>query len=378
MTLDVQTLLTATMASLLGLAIAMPLIMGWRVSLSARCAQATVIAQTLAWGFMLLSSLWQDRWMSLLAMICMSGGLVFQWQALRGWLGPRPGARSMLATAVAMPLGYAIGWDSYPFRVGWANALLAVQMAHICLAVAWPAPRASRRWRALVGVCMAALAVVTVWRGVLGAFFTESYPYFRAPHPVNLASALLQNVTVVLTTLGMLVAWREEAEFELQRQATTDSLTGLLTRRAFTERVDEALAESRRYGHALTLMLLDLDDFKAINDAQGHAMGDRVLELVGQALRAELRQGDQASRHGGEEFSVLLSHCDAEKACTFDDRLRRRLQVLAQAELGLAVNYSAGLAMRRAEWPTFDLWLRAADQAMYRAKAAGRGQRTLA
>lgn len=201
MTLDVQSLLVATMASLLGLSVAMPLIMGWRVSPGARHAQLTVIAQTVAWACLLVSAGWQDRWMSTAAMACMSFGLVAMWHALRAWLGPRPGRSAIWMLAIVMPLGYGAAFGNYAFRVGWANFLLATQMAVICLALGWPAPHASRRWRALIGLCFLALGVVTVWRGVLGAFYTEAYPYFRAPHPVNLASALINTVTVVLTTL---------------------------------------------------------------------------------------------------------------------------------------------------------------------------------
>ena len=374
MTLDVQSLLVATMASLLGLSIAMPLIMGWRVSVGARYAQMTVMAQTLAWACLLGSSLALDRWLSSAAMACMSLGLVAMWLALRAWLGPRPGHSAMWLLAVLMPLGYALAFPSYAFRVGWANFLLAAQMAVICLALAWPAPQASRRWRTLIGMCFLALGVVTVWRGVLGAFYTEAYPYFRAPHPVNVASALINSVTVVLTTLGLLVAWREESERELRAMAQTDGLTGLLNRRAFTERSTQALSAARRYEHPLCLLLLDLDHFKQENDQHGHETGDRALQLVAATLMGELRGGDMACRHGGEEFCVLLSHAGLEEAAAFDLRLRAAVRRQSAASLGFVLDFSAGLSPLRDGDATLDGPLRRADQALYRAKAQGRGQ----
>jgi diguanylate cyclase (GGDEF)-like protein len=307
-------------------------------------------------------------------MAFMAGGLVFQWLALRGWLGPRPGGRLMLALAVLMPVGYAIGFQSYPFRVGWANFLLTAQMCLICLALAWPAPQASPRWRALLGVCVAVMAGLTLWRGVLGAFFTASYPFFRAPHPVNLANALMHNVTVVLGTLGMLVAWREEAERELRRLASTDGLTGLLNRRAFTVGVDRAIAAMRRYPHALTMMLIDRDEFKQVNDEHGHAKGDQALQLAASVMQAECRSGDLIGRYGGEEFCILLSHASVDEARAFDTRLRQALADATERQLGFALNFSAGLAAWQASDADLDAWLRRADQAMYQAKHAGRGQ----
>ena len=377
MTLDIQTMLVATMGSLLGLSIAMPLIMGWRVSLSARYAQATVMAQTLAWLFILLSPLWQDRLMSSLSMAFMAAGLVCQWRALQGWLGPRPGRRTMLALAVLMPLGYALGYSSYAFRVGWANFGLAGQMFTICLALAWPSPGASRRWRSMMVVCMLALAVVTVWRGVLGAFYTADYPYFRAPHPVNLASALIHNITVVLSTLGLLVAWREEAERDLQVQARTDVLTGLLNRRAFTHEASEAIGDALRHPQPMSLLLLDLDDFKRINDEHGHALGDQALQVVARTLMAERRRGDLVGRYGGEEFCVLLRHADVDSALAFDARLREVLRHATRGQLGFPIDFSAGISAWQADEADLDAWLRRADRAMYQAKSEGKGRPTV-
>ena len=374
MMLDVQSLLVATMASLLALSIAMPLIMGWRVSRGARYAQMTVMAQTVAWGCLLASSYGWDRLLSTSAMACMSLGLVAMWLALHAWLGPRPGRGAMGLLAVVMPLGYGLGFSSYAFRVGWANFLLAAQMAVICLALAWPAPNASRRWRTLIGVCFLALGMVTVWRGVLGAFYTEAYPYFRAPHPVNVASALINSVTVVLSTLGLLVAWREESERELRAMAQPDGLTGLLNRRAFNERAAQAIGAARRYQHPLCVLLLDLDHFKEVNDQHGHETGDQALQLVASTLQGELRSGDLACRHGGEEFCVLLSHAGLEGAGAFGGRLRAQLGRRSARGLGFSLDFSAGLSPLQEDDAGLDGPLRRADLALYRAKAQGRGQ----
>jgi hypothetical protein len=159
-------------------------------------------------------------------MAFIGASFVLMWHAVAGWLGPRPGRGLPWMLAVMTPAGYGLGFPSYAFRVGWSNLGLALQMGLVCVALAWPAPQASRRWRALVLVALAAMAVVTAWRGVLGAFYTADYPYYRAPHPVNLVAAVLNPLTLLLTTIGFLIAWREETERDLRRHATTDGLTG--------------------------------------------------------------------------------------------------------------------------------------------------------
>ncbi|MDO9285306.1 MAG: GGDEF domain-containing protein, partial [Aquabacterium sp.] len=302
MKLDVQTLLVVMMINMIALSIAIPAIMGWRVSVAARFAQGALIVQTLGWTCLVLSGGAFDRALSISALVGLSLGLALLWQSMRGWLGLRPGGRLVWALAVLTPLGYGIGFDSYPFRAGWSNFGLALQMAIVSLALLWRAPQANPRWRLIMASSLAALAVATAWRGVLAAFFTESYPSLRAPHPVNLVAAVLSNLTVVLNSVGLLVAWREEAERALQSLARTDSLTGLLNRRALQDEATALIAQARRHGDPVTVLLIDLDRFKQINDSRGHDSGDRALCLVASLLQAALRRGDLAGRWGGEEF----------------------------------------------------------------------------
>ncbi|MBL8349177.1 MAG: GGDEF domain-containing protein [Burkholderiaceae bacterium] len=374
MNLDVQTLLIVMMINMIALSVAMPAIMGWRVSRAARCAQGSVVLQTLGWSALVLSGQFFDRPLSILAMAGLAAGQALLWESMRGWLGPRPGRALVWGVALLMPLGYGLGFPNYPFRVGWANAGLALQMAWVCVALAWPAPQASRRWRLLIGLCLAAMAVATAWRGVLGAFFTDSYPTFRAPHPVNVAAMLIGNLSLLLTAVGMLVAWREEAERALQLQARTDSLTGLLNRRALQLSAADLLAQARRHRDPMALLLIDLDHFKQINDRHGHERGDRALQLMSRLLQSALRRGDLAGRWGGEEFCVLLARADADAAIAFDQRLRERLARHSLAELGFGLDFSTGLATLQRDDSQLASLLHRADAALYAAKDAGRGR----
>ena len=280
----------------------------------------------------------------------------------------------MLAIALLTPLGYGLGFGNYAFRVGWSNLGLAALMLMVCAVLLAPAPQASRRWRGLAVVCLAALAGVTLWRGALGAFYTSAYPQLRWPHPANVAGALLGHVALVLVTLASLVAWREEAERDLKRLAETDGLTGLLNRQAFMQRAEGALAWARRYGDALSLLLIDLDHFKRINDAGGHAAGDQALRRFADCLRACMRRGDLACRYGGEEFGVLLWHAGRSGRAPSTRGCARRWRGSAPGEAAAGLNFSAGLMPMHKPEESLEQCLQRADAALYRAKEAGRGR----
>ena len=372
--MDIQTLIIVTLANVFSVSLAMPALMGWRVSPGARCAQVAIVMQAVAWGCFLLARAIDDRIFSSLWIGWLSLSFVFSWRAMEHWLTPRPGRWAVWLVAAATPIGYWAGFESYSFRVAWSNFGLGALMLAVCLAVALPAPHASRRWRGVMIAGLGALATVTIWRGVLGGFFPELYPHLRAPHPVNLFAALLHPVVVTLLTMASLAAWREEAERELQRQAQTDLLTGLLNRRAFAERAEAVLAEARRYSDPVALLVIDLDGFKQINDAGGHAAGDKALQVFADALRSCMRKGELACRYGGEEFCVLLSRAEAGAATAFDARLRDAVRKRNETRTAAPLAYSAGLAVMTDPSRTLDILLLEADAALYSAKQRGRGR----
>ncbi|MEY2874267.1 MAG: hypothetical protein RLZZ373_1638 [Pseudomonadota bacterium] len=382
MELDVRTLMVVFTVNMFAVALALPAIMGWRVGPAARQAVLSTLLQAGGWFFLVMSTFWRNEWQdqacSVVAMAGMSASLVMLWRSIGLWTGrPRVLWPMWLLTGL-MTLGYGLGFGHYPWRVGLANGVLGLQMVVIVLAVSRRSPETGWRWRALIGLCMTATAVVTVWRGVLGAFFTASYPFLTAPHPVNKVAALVSNLSLVLTTAAILMAYREEAERELQAQAITDGLTGLLNRRAWTERAEALLADAQRYGYPLVAVMLDIDHFKRINDEHGHAKGDQALQLFARLLREELRTGDLAGRYGGEEFCLILTHTREGQALSLDQRLRHCLRLASGQELGFLLEYSAGLAALGQHDQSLEDLLHRADDALYEAKRAGRGQVVLA
>lgn len=156
-----------------------------------------------------------------------------------------------------------------------------------------------------------------------------------------------------------------------RRLSVIDDLTGLYNRRFMRETLDREMKRSRRYHMKLSIVFLDIDNFKQINDRYGHAVGDTVLRTVAGAIRKYLRSEDVASRFGGEEFLVLMPHTGVSGAASFALRLLRAVQRLKPAK-DLSVTFSAGIACYPDDAATQDELLEAADALLYQAKEEGK------
>ena len=171
---------------------------------------------------------------------------------------------------------------------------------------------------------------------------------------------------------------REEAVRELERVAITDGLTGLFNSRHFFERLEAEIARAERYHHDVSLILLDVDHFKQLNDTYGHQEGDRALARLAEAIRSGIRESDSAYRYGGEEFTIILPETDSKEAMSVAHRL---MDEFSAAEIrpgnGQTMHLAAsiGLAQREADEDMRSL-LQRADAAMYASKHAGRGRIT--
>jgi diguanylate cyclase (GGDEF)-like protein/PAS domain S-box-containing protein len=176
--------------------------------------------------------------------------------------------------------------------------------------------------------------------------------------------------------LGMLtdITARKEMENRLRTLAHRDPLTGLANRALITERIDQAVARSEDPEHSVSLLLLDLDGFKAVNDSFGHAFGDELLIAVAGRLMTCLRSNDLAARLGGDEFAVLLETVEFDEAVRVGERIVESLSgpfSLSRAEV--VVTASVGVVHADKDRSTQDM-LRDADVAMYTAKGAGKNQ----
>ncbi len=167
-----------------------------------------------------------------------------------------------------------------------------------------------------------------------------------------------------------------EANHILERLASSDSLTELDNRRCFFDKAGAEVERARRYGHPLSLQMLDIDHFKAINDRYGHVAGDRVLMMLADILRANLRHNDIAARLGGEEFAVLLPETTVDDAFVHAERIRQSVAALSipHGPDRLTLTVSIGIAGMEASDRSIEPVLMRADNSLYRAKEDGRNR----
>jgi diguanylate cyclase (GGDEF)-like protein len=184
----------------------------------------------------------------------------------------------------------------------------------------------------------------------------------------RIANAAAYILVVAVAMAGLQKLRRSQAQ--LAQLVTQDVLTNVLNARAFAERLGQELERNRRYPRPLSLIYMDLDNFKVINDTHGHQTGDAVLRLVADAMRTSVRTADVVGRLGGDEFGVLMPETDAQLA---DAAAKRLVASLRNVFKGTpSVTASIGVVSCMATDANTDDLLRRADQAMYDAKKAGK------
>lgn len=173
------------------------------------------------------------------------------------------------------------------------------------------------------------------------------------------------------------ISERRRVEAELRRMATTDPLTGLWNRRRFLELAEAELSRLRRYGRPVTMLMLDIDHFKSINDSFGHAAGDEALCRLVELCQEELRETDHLGRMGGEEFAIALPETGISEALEVAERLRGRVagvDLRLSGDTPLYMTVSIGVAACLDSDMSVDRVLDRADRALYEAKEAGRNR----
>jgi diguanylate cyclase (GGDEF)-like protein len=249
---------------------------------------------------------------------------------------------------------------------------------------------ALRLVRLRLRLTLAATAILPV---ALGA------PAIRALTDASRPLALVElaGVASIVTLLVAVIAWMADqivqpaVELEASRArlrlaydearevALRDGLTGLGNHRAFQEEFEAQVDQARRYGHPLSLVLIDIDEFKLVNDSSGHAVGDDLLAEVGRILRRATRQSDRAYRIGGDEFALLLPHTGADGAMQLGQRLLAAgLAMRPESRYELPFSFSAGVGAYPDHGTTSQELQQLADSALYRGKRSGRTVVTLA
>jgi diguanylate cyclase (GGDEF)-like protein len=196
-------------------------------------------------------------------------------------------------------------------------------------------------------------------------------------NPLQSATFLFVSVALMMVCQGVVLMTNERADERNRLLAMQDELTGLSNRRFIMEALSLQLAQARRNGKPVSVLMIDVDYFKSINDTYGHLSGDRVLRNLATSLRSRLRAQDMAGRWGGEEFLVVLPDTDAAGATILAGNLRAEVEDArwsAQDGRSIPLTLSIGVHTCDSATEELDTVISAADQALYRAKQAGRNR----
>jgi diguanylate cyclase (GGDEF)-like protein len=369
--MHVITLLVAVLVNALLMSLALVVSVGIRARSGLQAWQFMLLGQAAGFGLLIGATLAVPLLLATLGVMALSASASAMVLTACRFLSLSAPRRVLLAVPLALGVVHALVFWHQGFSTAVTNLVIGVQI----LWASWLLLRGAGRlrWRWLCGVAAAANGLLILARAALVLGWPESYPRFIAPHPLNFASLMLLNASLVLGTMGFLLAHRDEAEQALVRLASLDPLTGLLNRREWMQRAGRALGIGGVAEDATVLLMLDLDHFKRVNDERGHPVGDEVLKLTGEVLRGELRASDLVGRYGGEEFCLLLRHCDPEAFGRLDARLHTALTKRCESSLGFVVDFSAG-AVRAQPGETLAAAIKRADDQLYRAKHAGRGR----
>ena len=293
-----------------------------------------------------------------------------------------PDTRREHALVALLSVGFAL---VVALPMGWRDAGMAACMAAAAWVLARMAAECFRPLKLEFGPETAAthatlMVLVVLMLSTTAAALTLSMtPWPWEQMPQGLMYHWLVMISLTLSTLssfvlGYVVVMRLVRR--LEHLSHHDVLTGLLNRRAVEGMLDRQVLRLQRFGEPFSLLLIDIDHFKRINDRLGHAGGDAVLIAVAHALKEEAREVDRVARYGGEEFCVVLPHTGEEGALHAAERLRAAVAALdvRWGEDSIQATISVGLVC--AEHPTESLptLLRRADEALYEAKAAGRNR----
>jgi diguanylate cyclase (GGDEF)-like protein len=228
----------------------------------------------------------------------------------------------------------------------------------------------------VIMLCIMLLGTVVIWftRALTHAGIEIPGVGMHGIYVLSLYNAIVASVTV---TVSMIILTNERINGKLLALALKDPLTGAMNRRAFHESSRTILGNDSRDAGSNAVCLIDLDNFKMINDTYGHATGDRILARFSQLAMSILREGDLFSRYGGEEFVVLLMNCTIQDAEETMERLRRAWEQEEFAVEGRVVRNTISAGVVQVEEKTaFDLdkVLGYADTLLYRAKETGRNR----
>ena len=307
-----------------------------------------------------------------IANLLLFGGASLLYFGSQRFLGVEPSIKlwSGLILLTLIPLAwFALAEPHHGVRVALITTFMtALSFTHARLILI----RGTRSFSShFTAIALLTLALTQSLRFVSALSLPAADGIFDSTSPSQTTYVSVYAFAALTATIGMVLMATDKLRAEFEHLAGHDSLTGALSRRVLIDACERELERCRRKGHSMSLLMIDLDNFKAINDAHGHLVGDRVLvDFTGRA-NAALRRPDRFGRFGGEEFVALLPETTLDQALVVAERMRAEV---ANSTAAQRYTVSIGAACSHADDATVDAILSRADAAMYAAKTAGRNR----
>ena len=277
----------------------------------------------------------------------------------------------LITTALLLSLWYSLVQPDYVVRLAWFTALMSLLFAvHAWLIIKHGGLAFATVMTGLVLVSMTGIQLMRLvtFRMIPPHSGITDNSVYQVIYITSFA------IVTLLLAIGLVLMATDRLRAELEHLATHDSLTNALTRRHMDDACRIEMERTRRNGRSMAMMMMDLDNFKAVNDTHGHLAGDRVLINFVINVNALLRPADQLGRFGGEEFLLLLPETSMEDALQVAERVRTLCAAGTGTLLGASCTVSIGVASTLHDRDTVDALLARADAAMYRAKDNGRNR----
>jgi diguanylate cyclase (GGDEF)-like protein len=306
-----------------------------------------------------------------LSMTLQAAALVaFNRRPLAAWV------HTAVIAGVAVPMQLLVQEGAGP-TILFGGVVFGTLLAVIA-AMAWQvhSPLGARA-RPILVISYSVAAAAFVLRGIGATFVAEPLRSFNEPFGFAAVTMIGVFGAAIASTLAFLLMHKDRAEAEAARLATMDPLTGAYNRRTFHEIAEREIARARRAGQPLSMIMMDIDHFRAVNEQHGHRVGDEVLQRFADLVRSALRKEDLLVRFGGEEFLVLLPEVPGPGAVVVAGRIRRAIasEPVQVAGLTLPLTVSLGVAARMDEGPeSLEQLLDRADSALALAKERGRNR----
>ena len=311
---------------------------------------------------------------SFLANILVVGGIMLMYASLRRFEGHQqhyPRLAAMLTTMALLLIWPTLIRDDYRLRIIVVSAVNTILFAACAMVIQRMKQRSLEElFTKIVFLFAASVSLLRCITAILQHDTLRPEADTSALQRLYMATF---SFSVLALSLGFMLMVNRKLRLKLERVALHDSLTGTYTRGAFFDLLDKEMARSHRSSEPVSLLMLDLDNFKAINDRYGHLGGDQVLVDFAQKVNRILRPQDVFGRYGGEEFAVLLPNTSQEEAC----RVAERICLLSeQADSQDIPRYTVSIGMTtvRQQCPDINVFVRRADHALYDAKKLGKNR----